>query len=528
MPAGDIDNLLVSLLHLPCAQRVNSITPALISVEAAVLRELIGAHEREKIRVLAGLEQFARLGDVLVLAAQALEQVAPAHQRGAQRGGAHAIALRSFDEDARVARMHRQAKHLAAGGRQLLGLRIDRAQRVQQLLRALDGLRVGLVEPVERHGLLDVHGMQQQDHFGQVRALDFRRVALRTVQVATLGPETMAGSRSGASGAAFALVGGGAADFLDEQGADAALGIVPRDARLAAIHDVPDAVDGHGRFGDVGRNDDLAERVRRECEVLLLRLQFAVQRNERESFLRARGTKRVDGGVDLAHAWHEHEDVARLARIDDALDGIRRLIALRPVVRCVEVIDFHREALAFGDENRAITEISGHRLGIERGGHHHDLEIGPLGLLKLLYQRERDVAHQVALVELVEEEHAHVGQRAVVLEPAQQDAFGHETDARAESGLVVETDLVADFPAEFDITLPGDTRSHRAGSDAARLQHDDLLLPGEAGIEQHLRHLRGLAGAGRRDQHEAVARAHGAEDAGVDLPDGKIRLHGDG
>ena len=72
-------------------------------------------------------------------------------------------------------------------------------------------------------------------------------------------------------GAAFALFGGGAADFFNEQGADAAFGIVTRNARETGIDDVADAVDGNGSFGDVGGDDDFAKFVWREGPVLIFR-----------------------------------------------------------------------------------------------------------------------------------------------------------------------------------------------------------------------------------------------------------------
>ena len=41
----------------------------------------------------------------------------------------------------------------------------------------------------------------------------------------------------------------------------------------------------------------------------------------------------------------------------------------------------------------------------------------------------------------------------------------------------------------------------RAGGEAARLEHDDLAAVDPGLVEQRQRHPRGLAGAGRRDEH---------------------------
>ena len=128
-------------------------------------------------------------------------------------------------------------------------------------------------------------------------------------------------------------------------------------------------------------------------------------------------------------------------------------------------------------------------------------------------------------MEFIEQHHAHVGQRAVILQPAEQNSLGHETDARAQARLVIEPNLVAHLPTELALAFPGHARRHRAGGDATRLQHDDLLRPGQPRVEEHLRHLRRLAGAGRRDEDKPVPIAHRADDVGVDLPDGQMSLH---
>ena len=96
-------------------------------------------------------------------------------------------------------------------------------------------------------------------------------------------------------------------------------------------------------------------------------------------------------------------------------------------------------------------------------------------------------------MEFIEENDAHIGKRPVLLQPAQQNAFGHVADASAEAGLVVETNLVANFGPEGAPAFPGYPRGNRTRRHAPRLQHNNFLVPGQAGIEQHLRHLCGLA-----------------------------------
>src|SRR5690242_3592517 len=132
--------------------------------------------------------------------------------------------------------MHGQAEHLPASWCEvrMAGGRFARpvfqgAEGPEQLFSPLDRLRIRLVEPVKLRGALDAERVQQQDYFRQIATLDFRRVALRPVQMPALRPKPVARARSRSSGASFSLFRRGAADLFDEQRADAAPGVVARD-----------------------------------------------------------------------------------------------------------------------------------------------------------------------------------------------------------------------------------------------------------------------------------------------------------
>jgi hypothetical protein len=143
--------------------------------------------------------------------------------------------------------------------------------------------------------------------------------------------------------------------------------------------------------------------------------------------------------------------------------------------------------------------------------------------LEAFHQREGDVAEEIPFVELVEEDSGNFGERTVILEPTKQNAFGHITDAGSQAGLVVEPDLVADFGAEGAMAFPGHARSNGSSRDTTRLEDNDFLVSGQPGIEEHLRHLGGLAGTGGRNQDEAIARTQRLNYLRMDLPDGKFR-----
>ena len=49
LPFGDLDDLIEGLLHLPRRLGIDAVATTTVAVEAAVLRELIRAHQREEI-----------------------------------------------------------------------------------------------------------------------------------------------------------------------------------------------------------------------------------------------------------------------------------------------------------------------------------------------------------------------------------------------------------------------------------------------------------------------------------------------
>jgi hypothetical protein len=250
--------------------------------------------------------------------------------------------------------------------------------------------------------------VQQQHHLDEVAALNLGSVALGPVQLAAFGPQAVTGPRGGAAGAALALVGGGPADGLEEECADAALGVIAGDPCQPAIDYVADAVNGDRGLRDIRGNDHLAQGIRREGEVLLVGRQVAVQRDEGETLVCADGPSRADGGVDLAHAGHENQDVPRLAGVDDLLDDVGGLFGDWPLVMLAQIAHFHREALSLRMQDWRLAcaplfrQILRHRLGLERRRHDGHLQIGTLSALQAFDQRQRDVAEQVALVELIE------------------------------------------------------------------------------------------------------------------------------
>ena len=93
----DPNDLLASLFDLPRCLGVNAVTPALLQIEVIPLRETERAHQCEKVRFLARLEEFSRIRDVFVLTPNPHQHIPATDQGGAQSGGGNAFVLCRFD-----------------------------------------------------------------------------------------------------------------------------------------------------------------------------------------------------------------------------------------------------------------------------------------------------------------------------------------------------------------------------------------------------------------------------------------------
>ena len=116
-----------------------------------------------------------------------------------------------------------------------------------------------------------------------------------------------------------------------------------------------------------------------------------------------------------------------------------------------------------------------------------------------------EVGLQPALVQLVEDHAADALERRIVLQHAQEQAVGHDLDARARADLAVEPHAIAHRLADRLAERRRHAPRRRARGQPARLLHDDLATPEPRRIEQRQRHARRLAGAGRGDQHGGIA-----------------------
>ena len=344
-----------------------------------------------------------------------------------------------------------------------------------------------------------------------------------------LGPQAHTFAGGGASGAAGALIGAGLGDFFNEQGVDAAMRIVTGNARESAVDDEAHAVDGDGGLGDIRGDDDLGLVVAGDGGVLIARGKFAVERQQDVAAGLGGVADGFDGLADLESAGHEDQHVAGVALPGVTREDLggefprRRRIGALPTRK---VFNMDGIGASLGGEDGARPQVVFQRARIERRGHHNDEQVGAKLLLNVERAGERDVAVEVALMEFIKDERLHTAQPGVLNELAQQDAFGLELDARGVAGDILKAHLVADFAAKGHAKFVRDARREQPRGEPARLEDDDLSIAKEAVLEEHLRDLRGLAGAGGGLKDEALRRLEGGDDVLLDFVDGQPCGHG--
>ncbi len=296
------------------------------------------------------------------------------------------------------------------------------AERGEQLLGMIDAFGRGRLEPREAARIVAMPGLEQERHRGEVDALDLGIAVGGAAQVLLGRPQAQAAPGCGAPGAPGALVGGGAADALEHQGVEAAVGVEAADPRQAAVDDRAHAGDGERGLGDIGREDHPLARARAQGALLLLQGEPAVQRQDLGV---AAGGQRSGGRADLAHPGQEDQDVAAVRLAQGLAHRVGDLRAQAGVARDAAVAQRHRMRPAAGADHRSAIEEARHRRRIHGRRHHHQREVLAHRAPELGQPGEGEVAVEVALVELVEDHRLHPVEVGIVLQAAGEGALGH-------------------------------------------------------------------------------------------------------
>ena len=125
-------------------------------------------------------------------------------------------------------------------------------------------------------------------------------------------------------------------------------------------------------------------------------------------------------------------------------------------------------------------------------------------------------------MELIEDQHTNLAEPRIILNPSQKDSLGNKGNPGRVTDPILEPHLVTHLCSKPNLPFPSHPSSHSSCRYPPRLQHDNLTpLRHEARIEDHLRHLSGLARSCGGDQDELIALGERADQVGMEPPDGK-------
>ena len=433
-----------------------------------------------------------------------------------------------------------------------VSLRVGRAHRAefeQEVECGLHAPRVRLGEEREGGDVAEAEREHLKDDGREARAQDLGFGELGALLEILLGVEADRDSGCGATGAAGPLLRRRLRNGLDRQLLDLGASAVARDPGSAGVDHVADAGNRQAGLGDVRREDHAPSHARDgrpfEDAVLLGRAEAAVQGEDLGGggILRVHAANGIRRIADLRLAGQEHQHVARRLAIElaqsrgDAVDFVTVVVrgALRPaallgdggfVGTAVADLDGIRATRHLDDRGRVargIREVLREALRIDRRARDDHAQVGTHGEdLGEVPDQEIDVER--SFVGLVDDDRVVATQQPVTVDLIEQDAVGHERDARVFLHLVGEAHLVAHGGAERDLELLGDALSDRAGGDAPRLGVRDARA---TELEADLRKLRRLARPGRAGHDHDLVVADRARDLVPRGADGQLRRKGD-
>ncbi len=451
------------------------------------------------------------------------------------------VALR-LDHHAGEARVDRQLRQLASDPGQdgVAALRRhDRVQFGEQVEPVLDAARVRRRQEREGGDVTQTERDHLQDDGGEVRAQDLGFRELRALLEILLGVQADGDAVAGAPRAPGALVRRRLRDGFDRKALDLGAHAVAADAGGSGIHHVFDPGNREAGLGDVGGQHDATPHPghlrRLEDAVLLGARQAPVERED----LGEREVASADGVrsiPDLVLAGEEHQHVAVglaaqfVEGVVDALQviSIARLDGLAVFV-LLDLAD--QGAVAHLDRERAAGDLDHRRgrairrgempretLGVDRRRGDDHLQVGAFRQ-QLPQVADQEIDVQAALVCFVDDDRVVLAQHAIAMDLVEQDAVGHQLDARGRPDPVGEAHLVADEAPDILAQLFGDALGDRAGGDAAGLGVTDAL---PTQFEADLRQLGGLARAGLTGHDDDLVVADGARDHLPLLADRKL------
>ena len=292
-----------------------------------------------------------------------------------------------------------------------------------------------------------------------------------------------------------------------------------RAAGQAGIDDDRDAVERERCLGDGSCQHDPPTPlgIAPDRGALARRIDLPVQREDER--IRQAAFQPFARALDLAHAWQEGKDVARLFAPGRA-DRLGDRVFHRDLWHRAQPFDLQRvRAPRAFDHTRIVTEQRAEARAVD--GRRHDQHAQILAQHRPAFERERkpQVAVEVPFVRFVEQYRRNACQLGIGKHGVDENRLGHDQHARSCGSLRVEPGQITDrfaglFPQRLRHPLGRGPRCNASG----RSEDHGAIAPRL--VQQCGRHRGRLACARRRDQHGPALHAQRVKQIGQDRVDG--------
>src|SRR5688572_6936431 len=145
-----------------------------------------------------------------------------------------------------------------------------------------------------------------------------------------------------------------------------------------------------------------------EHRILSVGRQVAVELKEREVARRREWGEAFFALTDFADAGKKNEAVAR-GMVERGGHTFLNKIHEWATIEVRQILHVHRKCTTAAFDRGAISQVVSNGLGLEGGGHDHDFQVGPHGLLDLADHGQGQIAGLRALVELIEYDGSYIG-----------------------------------------------------------------------------------------------------------------------
>ena len=205
--------------------------------------------------------------------------------------------------------------------------------------------------------------------------------------------------------------------------------------------------------------------------------------------------------ADLGLAGQKGEDRALLLA-QRAYDGARDVVLKAQSGIAPDMSGLDGKGAAFARDHRRVAHEARDARAVERRRHGDKAQILAQAALRVERQRKAEIGVERALVELVEEHGGDASEFRVVEDHAGENALSHDLDARLDGDFGLEPHAQTDRLADVFLQRRGEPLRRGAGGEASWFEQDQPAIAAPGRVEQSQRHARGLARAGRRDEHE--------------------------